>query len=106
MNHPKVKGLDVDSNTRCRHYHSEVDIIAIKFNCCHEYYACYYCHKELAGHKESTWPKNKRDEYAIMCGKCKKELTIHQYMNTTNCPHCQHTFNERCRNHYPLYFEM
>ena len=33
-----VKGNGVDKETRCLHYHSEVDRIAIKFYCCNSYY--------------------------------------------------------------------
>jgi uncharacterized CHY-type Zn-finger protein len=49
--HVVVKGVEVDSKTRCRHYHSEKDIIAIKFKCCAVYYPCHFCHEETAGHE-------------------------------------------------------
>lgn len=45
-----VKGRTTDDQTRCIHYHSAVDIIAIKFKCCNTYYPCFYCHEEEAGH--------------------------------------------------------
>ncbi|WP_101842157.1 CHY zinc finger protein [Halobacillus sp. Marseille-P3879] len=106
MNQPKVNGMNLDSESRCEHYHSEVDVVAIKFYCCHKYYACYYCHQELTDHSPAKWPKDQQDEYGIMCGHCKNELPISQYMNTSECPHCSHRFNERCSNHFPLYFEM
>ena len=48
----EVKGVEVDDESRCAHYHSERDIIAIKMKCCGEYYACKDCHDELAGHKQ------------------------------------------------------
>ena len=36
-----VCGVAIDAQTRCAHYHSELDRIAIKFKCCQAYYACY-----------------------------------------------------------------
>ncbi|MFG6114423.1 CHY zinc finger protein [Halobacillus sp. MO56] len=105
-NRIEVKGMEVDAFTRCRHYHSEVDIIAIKFHCCKEYYACYYCHKEKADHRETKWPRDQWEEQAILCGNCSRELTINEYMSVSGCPECQHRFNEKCSNHYPLYFDM
>lgn len=101
----KVYGAVVDNETRCTHYHTEKDIIAIKFKCCNRYYPCYKCHEEDADHKIQRWPKQQFDELAILCGSCQTELTIHGYMNTDSCPHCQSTFNERCSAHYPIYFE-
>lgn len=44
---PKVYGSLIDTETRCRHYFTEEDIIAIKFKCCNKYYPCYKCHNEL-----------------------------------------------------------
>ncbi len=38
---PKVYGSLIDTETRCRHYFTEEDIIAIKFKCCNKYYPCY-----------------------------------------------------------------
>ncbi|MFJ7972708.1 CHY zinc finger protein [Psychrobacillus sp. NPDC096389] len=101
----KVYGAVVDNETRCKHYHTEKDIIAIKFKCCDRYYPCYKCHEEDTDHKIDRWPKEQFDELAILCGKCQTELTVHQYMDTASCPHCQATFNERCSAHYPIYFE-
>ena len=50
MNLPQVRGVELDAQTRCGHYHGSTDIIAIKMKCCGEYYACKDCHIELAGH--------------------------------------------------------
>ncbi|MEC3885598.1 hypothetical protein GLW00_11320 [Halobacillus litoralis] len=103
---PLVKGNQVDTETRCAHYHSEVDVIAIRFYCCGEYYACYSCHQEEAGHEPQRWPKSSWEERAILCGSCDHELTIDEYMKSSQCPVCQHGFNEGCQLHYPLYFDM
>ncbi|WP_211746097.1 CHY zinc finger protein [Paenibacillus sp. Marseille-Q4541] len=101
-----IYGAVVDNSTRCIHYHSEKDIIAIKFTCCERYYPCYKCHEEQADHSIQRWPQEQFDEYAILCGNCHTEMTIRQYMSTTNCPQCHAIFNERCAMHYPIYFEQ
>ena len=51
----EVKGVDVDHESRCAHYHSQRDIIAIRLKCCGDFYACKDCHYELAGHNIQTW---------------------------------------------------
>src|SRR4029079_15193672 len=94
---PVVKGKIVDEYTRCVHYHSPLDIIAIKFKCCNEYYPCYHCHEEEAGHLVQTWAKNEHDTKAILCGICKHELTIDEYFQGNNeCPFCHNKFNPKC----------
>lgn len=102
----KVLGSTVDSYTRCTHYHSKNDIIAIKFHCCGEYYPCYQCHEEHANHPISVWPKDWFHTKAILCGNCKTEMTIHEYLDSHSiCPVCQSSFNPGCQLHYHLYFE-
>ncbi|MBY0479396.1 MAG: hypothetical protein K2Q24_17245 [Chitinophagaceae bacterium] len=101
-----VKGNIIDNATRCTHYHSANDIIAIRFNCCNEYYPCYQCHEETAGHAATVWPKTEWNTKAILCGNCKQELNIAAYMQSGNhCPHCKAAFNPNCSKHYHLYFE-
>jgi uncharacterized CHY-type Zn-finger protein len=103
----KVKGKLVDDETRCTHYQSPLDIIAIKFKCCNEYYPCYECHQEEANHKAVVWKKEERDTKAILCGYCKHELSIDEYFTANNqCPNCKSPFNPKCSNHYHLYFEV
>src|SRR5258705_4448908 len=101
-----VKGKLVDDQTRCVHYHSPLDIIAIKFKCCQDYYPCFECHAETAGHKAEQWSKEEREVKAILCGICNTELTIREYFDSANaCPHCKSAFNPNCSRHYHLYFE-
>jgi len=103
---PQVMGLDLDSQTRCAHYRSPLDIIAIKMKCCGAYFACRECHDALADHPGEVWPRAAWDQKAVLCGACGSELTIEQYMNCFNqCPHCASPFNPGCRNHYHFYFE-
>ena|ERR1051325_5949225 len=101
-----VKGKIVDSHTRCVHYHSPLDIIAIKFKCCGEYYPCYQCHEEEADHAPQVWPKNEFATKAVLCGMCYNEMTIEEYLNSNyQCPFCHAPFNPKCEGHYHLYFE-
>ena len=107
MSKQLIKGKLVDDETRCVHYHSPLDIIAIKFRCCDEYYPCFSCHDEEAGHKAEVWKRNEFEIKAILCGVCKTELTIAEYLSCNNqCPVCKSAFNPGCSNHYHLYFEV
>ena len=101
-----IRGKLRDNETRCDHYHSEQDIIAIKFYCCDTYYPCISCHLETAKHPPQVWPVNKFNEKAILCGKCKTELTINEYLSTEgSCPFCHAVFNDGCKLHHHLYFD-
>jgi uncharacterized CHY-type Zn-finger protein len=104
---PVVKGKLVDEYTRCVHYHTPFDIIAIKFKCCNEYYPCFECHEEVAGHKSEVWKKNEFDKRAILCGICNSEMTVQEYLaSDSRCPRCNSAFNPNCSKHYHLYFEI
>jgi uncharacterized CHY-type Zn-finger protein len=103
----KVRGVDLDPHTRCRHYHGPTDIIAVKMKCCGLYYACKDCHQELAAHPAALWPEKEWSEKAVLCGSCGAELTIHEYMQSGyQCPACSAHFNPRCQNHYHYYFAV
>ena len=103
--HPSVHGIDLDAQTRCMHYHKVLDIVAIKMKCCGLYYACKDCHDALADHAIEVWPRSEWDQLAVMCGNCRTELSIRQYLDCTNeCPACKARFNPGCRHHYQFYF--
>jgi uncharacterized CHY-type Zn-finger protein len=102
---PQVFGPTIDDRTRCIHYGSPVDIVAIKFPCCGRYYPCHLCHAETADHEATQWPRAAWDERAILCGECKAELRIADYLDVTGCPECGAPFNEGCRLHSHLYFD-
>ncbi len=106
MSGVRVLGPVVDEQTRCVHYRTEVDIVAIRFACCGEYYPCHRCHAETAGHAAAQWPLDARGERAVLCGVCRSELTIDDYLATHACPACGSAFNEGCRLHAHLYFEV
>jgi uncharacterized CHY-type Zn-finger protein len=102
---PEVRGVDLDAETRCAHYHSALDIIAIKMKCCGVYYACKDCHNALAGHPITVWPRAEWAQSAVLCGACGHEMSIDQYMASSyQCPDCNAAFNPGCRNHYQFYF--
>jgi uncharacterized CHY-type Zn-finger protein len=106
-NLPQVRGVNVDGQTRCKHYHGTTDIIAIKMKCCGEYYACKDCHAELAGHAIEVWPAGEWDTAAILCGGCGVELSVRDYMGCeSRCLRCGAGFNPGCRKHYRFYFEV
>jgi uncharacterized CHY-type Zn-finger protein len=102
-----VQGSIVDEKTRCEHYNSPLDIIAIKFKCCNTYYACIHCHNENEKHEVVVWNKEEQNTKAILCGNCNFEMTINDYFSCNNeCPICESLFNPKCSNHYHYYFEL
>jgi len=104
---PEVRGLNVDAQTRCLHYHSPLDIIAIKMKCCATYFACKDCHEALADHPIELWPSSEWETPAILCGSCRAELSIANYLKSNSrCPHCQAAFNPRCSKHHHVYFAV
>jgi uncharacterized CHY-type Zn-finger protein len=101
----EVHGVDVDAETRCAHWHSPLDIIAIKFKCCGRWYPCFECHSELADHTASVWPMDEFDEPAILCGACGRQLTVNEYLGgSAKCPDCESPFNPGCAKHSHFYF--
>ncbi|MBT1679010.1 MULTISPECIES: CHY zinc finger protein [Curtobacterium] len=102
---PDVHGRVVDEQTRCVHYRTALDIIAIRFACCGIYYPCHLCHDETAEHPSKAWPAGSDDEIAVLCGACWGELSIGRYREATACPQCDAGFNPRCALHHPIYFQ-
>lgn len=103
---PTLKGLIIDNYTRCEHYHSEIDIIAIKFKCCNTYYPCYQCHDHELTHDIDKWNTNELEyEKVVLCGNCKTELTFNEYI-VNMCKYCHAQFNPNCKLHYNLYFNL
>lgn len=111
MQHSKpiqLRGKPIDAASRCVHWHSPRDILAIQFACCGEWYPCYQCHIETADHPVKRWPKSSfATQEALACGNCWQTMTIHQYFQSGSCcPHCGANFNPGCQTHWHLYFEL
>ncbi len=105
INGEVVNGIDVGSQTRCAHYSSDLDIIAIKFKCCGGWFPCFECHSEIADHEAKVWPQNERETSAILCGACGYQLSVNEYLRCdSSCPACKSSFNPGCSDHYHLYF--
>lgn len=105
MSTEDVRGVDLDDETRCAHYGTDEDVVALRFGCCDDYYACFRCHEALADHHSEPWPTERRDESAVRCGVCGSELTAETYTSVDCCPNCDAPFNPGCAEHYHLYFE-
>ena len=103
---PHVYGRTVDDETRCVHYATEVDIVAIRFACCDRYYPCHACHEEAESHPVVVRPRAEWDAPGILCGACGTELSVTAYRAGESCPACSADFNPRCRLHWDLYFEQ
>jgi uncharacterized CHY-type Zn-finger protein len=103
----EIHGQVVDDQTRCSHYNSPLDIIAIKFKCCDRWFSCRECHDSSESHAAEVWPKEQFDTAAILCGICGYQLTINSYLACGSaCPECHSAFNPRCADHHHLYFEI
>lgn len=103
---PDVGGTGVDQQARCAHWNSEVDVVAIRFRCCGDFYACHSCHQEAVDHPAEIWPRDRFAEQAILCGVCGSTLSIADYLTATACPWCAARFNPRCALHAHRYFEV
>lgn len=106
---PTVHGVDVTPTTQCAHWHSDLDVVAIKHRCCGRYYACISCHDALAGHPAEVWPRAEQQTTtkAVLCGRCRREMAVGEYLACGNvCPGCGAGFNPGCARHYGLYFEV
>ncbi len=103
----EVRGIAVDAQTRCAHWRSERDVVAIKMKCCGAWYACKDCHDALAGHAIQVWPRAEWDAAAVLCGACGHEMTVRAYLDCADaCPACGAGFNPGCRLHRHFYFEV
>ena len=104
MHQETIYGLLVDDQTRCQHYHSPVDIIAIQFRCCGRFYPCYQCHEACESHPMERWKPHEFDTKAILCGVCRHKMSISEYMAATACPSCGSMLNTGCKKHFHIYF--
>ncbi len=100
-------GVAVDAETRCDHYASTRDVVAIRFPCCDRYYPCFRCHAAVADHEPERLPADEFDEAAVLCGRCGSTLSVDAYLDCDDaCPDCGAAFNPGCRRHRDRYFEV
>lgn len=101
----KVYGNNIDPETRCLHYSTVLDRIALKFKCCRTYYSCYKCHERIADHAPEVFQKEDKDCKVILCGSCGFEMTLLEYLEcNSKCPKCYVSFNPGCKKHLFHYF--
>lgn len=102
----EVRGVAVGPETRCSHYDSDRDVIALRLGCCGDFYACHACHEAVADHESQPWPRERFGEAAVLCGVCGTALSARAYLDAGHeCPACGAAFNPGCRHHYDRYFE-
>jgi uncharacterized CHY-type Zn-finger protein len=102
-----VYGSTLDDQTRCAHYHGDLDIIAIRFKCCGRWFPCRECHDETDDHTVETWPELEFNKAAVLCGSCGRKLTVNEYLACSyRCPACGSGFNPGCGRHLDLYFDL
>ena len=51
---PLLRGVGLDAQTRCAHYATARDVVALRFACCPAYWSCHRCHAELTDHPAVT----------------------------------------------------
>ena len=102
-----VFGVGLDAETRCAHYRTPLDVVAIRFKCCGKWFSCIECHRALANHEVVVWPVSARHRKAVLCGVCGHRLSVHEYLACqSTCPQCAAAFNPGCALHHHLYFEV
>jgi len=102
-----LRGVAVDVETRCAHYDSERDVVALRFPCCDCYYPCFRCHEAVADHEPDRVPAAEFDAPAVLCGACGATLTVSEYLDCEDvCPECGTAFNPGCRRHRDRYFQI
>ncbi|WP_298867003.1 CHY zinc finger protein [uncultured Microbacterium sp.] len=99
-----VRGAAVDAQGRCVHYRSAVDLVALRFHCCGDWYPCFRCHDEAVAHERTVWPAEDADAVVALCGVCGSVMSRAAYQAVSACPSCGAAFNPRCELHHDLYF--
>jgi uncharacterized CHY-type Zn-finger protein len=120
-----VRGVEVGPETRCVHYDTERDVVALRFACCEAFYPCFKCHETAADHPAERLPVES-EASAVLCGVCGTELTPKEFVegeqtdglrtskdersesfgSDHECPECGVGFNPGCADHYERYFDF
>ncbi|WP_291474244.1 CHY zinc finger protein [Corynebacterium sp.] len=99
----------------CTHWHSSLDIVAIRFHCCGHSYPCLHCHEEAEDHPVTPRPTatgSDRAQEAVLCRACGAWLTVVEYLDLydgaaePHCPYCAASFNPGCALHSQVYFQV
>ena len=102
----------------CTHWHSPLDVVAIRFHCCGHTYPCLHCYDEAEDHPVTPWPTttaSDRSQNAVLCRSCGSWLTVGEYLDLYSestdphcpcCPRCAASFNPGCALHSHVYFEV
>lgn len=96
-----IRGVEVDEQGRCAHWHTERDVVANLCEACGQFWACHECHDALADH-----PFGRVDPAAsdtVLCGVCGHLSSYVDYSASHVCAGCGHAFNPRCALHRGLY---
>jgi uncharacterized CHY-type Zn-finger protein len=106
---PTYIGVETEKHehSRCQHYHSKLDVLALESSCCNKFYACVKCHDELEDHTLIPWHADTSlNRHALMCGVCEKTFSILSYTTKSSqcCPYCCAAFNPNCKKHWHMYF--
>jgi uncharacterized CHY-type Zn-finger protein len=99
-----VRGAVVDDQSRCVHYRTALDVVALRFRCCGDWYPCVHCHDETVSHPRVVWEPESGDVHAALCGACGTTMSIAHYRLSAACPACGAGFNPGCARHHALYF--
>jgi uncharacterized CHY-type Zn-finger protein len=106
-----VRGVGIGPETRCAHYGTERDVVALRFACCEAFYPCIRCHEAVVDHPAERLPVESGAS-AVLCGVCGAELTPEEFVTRDpddeaenhDCPGCGAAFNPGCADHYERYF--
>lgn len=76
------------------YWHSSLDVIAIDLRCCYKYSPSSSCHELKAKEEHEVYPKTAFSRKAILCGVCCHEISINDYLTSSNTfPNCKASFN-------------
>lgn len=103
----QVFGSIYDNETRCTHWHTDKDIIALKFACCGKYWPCYQCHNSCMEGPLRKYAVVESAVKVVLCGSCAEEMTFQEYIDCDYaCKKCHGEFNPGCKLHYGIYFDL
>ena len=93
-NVPKYVGVEIETHreSRCKHYHSKLDVLALESSCCNKFYSCVKCHDEMENHAMIPWDSDTSlNRHALLCGVCEKTFSIRTWdMYNYICLSSQH----------------